>query len=203
MKSRTLLWSLLGSIGLCLAAIFLSNALGQPAATNAAVEQKSIQTASSPAFNPGPTYPEFQAAQQAVTKLQKQYVAAADEKAKAEIRKQLEELVGKQFDQQRAQQQKELADLEAQLKRLQELAKKRDAVRQEIINRRLEQLIHESEGLGWLPPSPRPGWADVQSARPDRVDVRILRPARTTDHFEGGTGDAPVSGGAEAGFQSR
>ncbi len=182
MKSRTLLWSLLGSAGLCLAAIFLSNALGQPTATNAAVEQKTL----SPASNPGPTYPGFQAAQEAVTKLQKQYVAAEDEKAKTEIRKQLEELVGKQFDQQRAQQQKELADLEAQLKRLQELVKKRDAARQEIVNRRLEQLIHESEGLGWLPPSPRPGstysypFGNGTEAPPvsGQVDPALLVPSR-------------------------
>jgi uncharacterized protein HemX len=89
--------------------------------------------------------------------LAKDYVKAEKEDAKKEIRKKLTESLAKQFDQHLQQQQKELDDLEKQIATLKDVVKKRQAAKNEIVERRLEQLIRDAEGLGWnAPGSPRP-----------------------------------------------
>jgi TolA-binding protein len=90
-----------------------------------------------------------------VDQLLKQYAAAKDEKGRGDAKKRLAEVLGRQFDLQQAQEEKELTRLEEQLKRLRDLMKKRQAARQTIIDHRLDQLVRETQGLGWLPPSAR------------------------------------------------
>ncbi len=89
--------------------------------------------------------------------LVKQYLEAKDDQKKL-TRQRLVEALGKQYDEQRAQQKREIDDLQSQLKRLEDLMKKRDAARQQIIDRRIDQLVQEAQGLGWLPSAPgQPG----------------------------------------------
>jgi hypothetical protein len=65
------------------------------------------------------------------------------------------------------QQQKELADLERQMAELQNLLKKRQKAKSEIIDRRMDQLIQDAEGLGWTAPgSPHQPRALWQQASP-------------------------------------
>jgi flagellar motility protein MotE (MotC chaperone) len=110
-------------------------------------------------FTPGPggytvtTMPPGGAAD---AQLAKEYVKAEKEDAKKEIRKKLAESLANQFDQHVANQQKELDDLEKQIATLKDLLKKRAAAKNDIVERRLEQLIRNAEGLGWnAPSSPR------------------------------------------------
>jgi hypothetical protein len=85
--------------------------------------------------------------------LAKQYVKSEREEEKKEIRKKLIEVLAKQFDGQMKQQEKELTDLEKQIASLKSLLKKRQDAKATIIDRRMEQLIHEADGLGWSAPS--------------------------------------------------
>jgi hypothetical protein len=92
----------------------------------------------------------------AEAQLAKDYVKSQNEDAKRDIRKKLAELLAKQFDQHVVHQQKELDDLEKQIASLKDLLKKRAAAKNDIVERRIEQLIRDAEGLGWnAPSSPR------------------------------------------------
>lgn len=81
--------------------------------------------------------------------LAQQYVTAEKDEEKNEIRKKLTELLSQQFDQHLKQQQEELDDLEKQVASLKAVLKKRLNSKGAIIERRLEQLVKEAEGLGW------------------------------------------------------
>jgi len=83
--------------------------------------------------------------------LVQQYVKAKEEDKK-EIRKKLAEALGKQFDAHMKQQQDELAALENQINDLKNIMKKRQEAKTTIIDRRLDQLIQDAEGLGWTAP---------------------------------------------------
>jgi hypothetical protein len=99
--------------------------------------------------------------------LVQQYVKAEKEEDKKEIRKKLADALGKQFDTHMELQQKELADLERQMAELQNLLKKRQKAKSEIIDRRMDQLIQDAEGLGWTAPgSPHQPRALWQQASP-------------------------------------
>jgi hypothetical protein len=75
---------------------------------------------------------------------------AADQKElKAKLRTALED----QFRVQLKRQQLELARIEERVRKLREQFKKRNDMRDTIIDRRLDQLINETEGLGWTQPS--------------------------------------------------
>jgi hypothetical protein len=74
----------------------------------------------------------------------------ADERDK--IKTKLTAALAKQFDAQQKRRDLELARVEAQLKKLRELMKKRGEERKTIIDRRVDQLVRDAEGLGWAPP---------------------------------------------------
>jgi len=84
-----------------------------------------------------------------VTQLAQQYVKSTKEDEKKDLRKRLSDALGKQFDQLAEQQKKELEDLETQVSSLKALLKKRHEARDTIIDRRLDQVLQEAEGLGW------------------------------------------------------
>jgi flagellar motility protein MotE (MotC chaperone) len=84
-----------------------------------------------------------------VTQLAQQYLKSTKEDEKKDIRKKLSDALGQQFDQLAEQQQKELDDLEKQVVALKALLKKRHDARDTIIDRRLDQVLQEAEGLGW------------------------------------------------------
>jgi uncharacterized protein HemX len=104
------------------------------------------------------------------TKLAKQYVKAEKEDQKKEIRKQLTDMLSKQFDQHVQQQQKDLESLETQIAELRKTLKKRQDSRSAIVDRRVEQLILDADNMGWNVPNtsitPRPaGKGGVQAKR--------------------------------------
>ncbi len=61
----------------------------------------------------------------------------------------LGEVLEKQFEQRQKRHEGEIAELEAQIKKLKDLVARRQENRREIIARRLEQVLRESQGLGW------------------------------------------------------
>jgi hypothetical protein len=78
-----------------------------------------------------------------------QRLARASSQESQEITKQLPELLAKQFDLRQKRHQMEIAALETKVKKLKDLVNKRQESRDDIIRRRLEQLVRESQGLDW------------------------------------------------------
>ena len=111
--------------------------------------------------------------------LVQQYVKAEKEEDKKEIRKKLAEALGKQFEAHMKQQQDELAALEKQINDLKNIMKKRQEAKTTIIDRRMDQLIQDAEGLGWTAPgSPHQPRALWQQASPYyRSPTAVGRPA--------------------------
>jgi hypothetical protein len=65
------------------------------------------------------------------------------------LRSQLAEVLEKQFDQRQKRHEEEIKALEAQIKKLRDMVEKRQENRRDIISRRLDQILKESQGLGW------------------------------------------------------
>jgi hypothetical protein len=65
------------------------------------------------------------------------------------LKAKLGEVLEKQFEHRQKRHEGEIAELEAQIKKLKELVGRRLENRREIIARRLEQVLRESQGLGW------------------------------------------------------
>ena len=127
-------------------------AAGQPVPGSAAQPEVPDPTAGPPALMhqriigvAGPT----SQGQSQVSRLAKQYAKATREDEKRDLKKKLTELLGQQFDQLADQQKTELADLEKQVAELKATLNKRHDNRDTIIDRRLDQVIQEAEGLGW------------------------------------------------------
>lgn len=79
--------------------------------------------------------------------VQKLETAKSDNDREA-LKSKLSELIGKQFDV-RQKRTREIESLKAQVKKLKDLVQKRQDNRSEIISRRLDQLVRESQGLGF------------------------------------------------------
>jgi hypothetical protein len=80
-------------------------------------------------------------------------VKSESQSEKNEIRKELNKVLTEQFDAHLSQQQKELEELEKQIAKLKGLIRKRLESKEAIVERRMEQLVQEAEGLGWAAPS--------------------------------------------------
>ena len=85
--------------------------------------------------------------------LAQQYVKSDKEDEKREIRKKLSDMLTSEFDKHAQHQQKELADLEKEINRLRALLSKRLEAKSKIVERRLETVIQDAEGLGWNSPN--------------------------------------------------
>jgi hypothetical protein len=85
--------------------------------------------------------------------LASQYGAAKEDGAKEKLRSQLRDVLDKQFTVHHKRREAELEKLEARVRSLRELLSKRSEQRQPIVDRRLEQLTRDAEGLGWSEPS--------------------------------------------------
>ena len=68
---------------------------------------------------------------------------------KESIKAMLSDLLEKQFELRQKKHETEIADLEAKVKKLKELVQTRKDNRKEIVARRLDQLVRDSQGLGW------------------------------------------------------
>jgi hypothetical protein len=91
-------------------------------------------------------------AAQDVNRLLADYKGTEKEEERTKIKTKLATALSKQFDMQQKRRELELSRLEAKLKKVRELMKKRDEERKLIIDRRLDQLVREADGLGWAPP---------------------------------------------------
>lgn len=84
--------------------------------------------------------------------LTKEYAATENEENRAKIKGKLGDSLGKQFDLQQKRRDVELTRLEAQMKKLRDVMKKRSDARTTIVDKRLDQLLREADGLGWSAP---------------------------------------------------
>jgi hypothetical protein len=98
-----------------------------------------------------------------VAGLRRDYVRIENDAERAKIKAKLADLLSKQFDVQQNRRDVELTRLEAQVKKLRELMKKRTETKQTIVDRHLDQLIREAEGLGWTAP---PGFTPKANLEP-------------------------------------
>jgi hypothetical protein len=93
-----------------------------------------------------------------VASLLEEYGRTESETQRGKIKGKLAEVLEKQFDLQQKRRDLEVARIEAQLKKLRDLMKKRSEARQTIVEKRLDQLLSEAAGLGWTsPPGVQPG----------------------------------------------
>lgn len=92
------------------------------------------------------------AAERQVAKLIESYSRAEKDADRSKIKSELEAALGKELEAQHKRRDLELTRVEDRVKKIRELMKKRSDARQSIINKRLDQLISEAEGLGWTPP---------------------------------------------------
>jgi hypothetical protein len=81
--------------------------------------------------------------------LAQQLAAAKSDSDRDRIKNQLAGILAKQFDQRQKRHEEEIKQLEEQIRKLKELVNKRQENRGEIIGARLEQIVKESQGLGW------------------------------------------------------
>ena len=91
----------------------------------------------------------WQQAQSQTGKLTQQYLKAQKAEEKQEIRTKLKDVVNRLFDVRMEQQKKELESLEKELADLRALLKKRQDARAAIVDRRIDQLIEDAQGMGW------------------------------------------------------
>jgi hypothetical protein len=89
-----------------------------------------------------------------VASLVREYAQAKEEGQREKVKANLSAALEKQFDLQQKRRSEEVARIEAELKKLRELMRKRTDARQTIVEKRLDQLLREAEGLGWTPPAP-------------------------------------------------
>jgi hypothetical protein len=75
--------------------------------------------------------------------------SAKSDAEKKDLKGKLETALGKQFDLRQQRHTLEIERLEAKVTRLKQLVEKRKESRSDIIAKRLDQLIRDSEGLGW------------------------------------------------------
>lgn len=83
--------------------------------------------------------------------LTSRYGEIADEDELQKAKTELAELLTKQFEIQQQIREEEVGQLESRVKKLRGLIDKRKEARQSIIEKRLDQLLREAEGLGWNP----------------------------------------------------
>jgi hypothetical protein len=102
-----------------------------------------------------------------VGKLVQDYSRTEDEGQRSKIRTKLSTILQSQFDLQQKRRDLEVTRIETQLKKLRELMQKRTAARQSIVEKRLDQLLREADGLGWTPPA-GPGIRNYYRAVPAR-----------------------------------
>jgi hypothetical protein len=92
-------------------------------------------------------------AEREVASLIESYAHTEGDRERSKIKSKVATALEKEFDLQQKRRDLELARVEARLKKVRELMKKRSEARQSIIDKRLDQLLREADGLGWTPPA--------------------------------------------------
>ena len=95
------------------------------------------------------TFPEDFSIAHETDQLIRQLGEAKSDSDRDKLKVKLGEILEKQFEQRQKRHEGEIAELEAQVKKLKDLVAKRQENRREIVARRLEQVLRESQGLGW------------------------------------------------------
>jgi hypothetical protein len=93
--------------------------------------------------------PEAQALSRRVEVLITQLKDAKSDVDRDHMKTQLKDLLEAQFAARQQRHEKEIADLETKVKKLKELVAKRQENRREIVANRLDQILRDSQGLGW------------------------------------------------------
>jgi hypothetical protein len=86
---------------------------------------------------------------QTISKLAHALVEAKSDSERDKLKNQLTETLEKVFDLRQKRHAKEIADLEAQVKKLKDLVQRRQENRRDIVAKRLDQIVSDSQGLGW------------------------------------------------------
>jgi hypothetical protein len=86
--------------------------------------------------------------QQALELLAK-YQGTEDSQQREQMRAELQKIVSEQFELRQQLRQKELEQLEAQVRRLRNIHSRRQEEKEAIVRDRVQQLIRDAEGLGW------------------------------------------------------
>jgi len=86
------------------------------------------------------------------------YTEAGDDEQKSKVRDQLAETLEQQFSIQQSLREREVAKIEGRVKKLRETINKRSDAKRSIIDKRLDQLIREADGLGWNAPASGPAY---------------------------------------------
>ena len=106
------------------------------------------------------------------------YAASDDAEQRSAIKAELAEHLTNHFSVQEQIRDRELARVEARIKKLRELTQKRRDAQRTIIEQRLDQLLRDADGLGWTPP-PSDNGATVLS-RGGQYGTHIAVPAPTS-----------------------
>jgi hypothetical protein len=77
------------------------------------------------------------------------FQASTDAAERRSVREELQKVIGDHFAVRQQIRAKELAELQAQVRRLQELHDRRELEKDQIIADRMGQLLRDAEGLGW------------------------------------------------------
>jgi hypothetical protein len=77
------------------------------------------------------------------------YTAAKDDSGREKAKKQLQNALGELFDLRQKEREEEIKQIEERVAHLRETLKKRDSMRQDLIDHHLTTLIQDAEGLGW------------------------------------------------------
>jgi hypothetical protein len=105
--------------------------------------------------------------------LVEEYSRTEDESQRSKTKAKLAATLEKQFDLQQKRRDMEVARIETQLKKLRETMRKRNDMRQSIIDKRLDQLLREADGLGWTAPPPgAPGARALYYSSPVQVEKK-------------------------------
>jgi hypothetical protein len=95
---------------------------------------------------------EERAAEHEVGSLIESYTHTGNDTERSKIKSKVTVALEKAFDLQQKRRELELSRVEARVKKIRELMQKRGEARQSIIDKRLDQLLREADGLGWTPP---------------------------------------------------
>jgi flagellar motility protein MotE (MotC chaperone) len=127
--------------------------LAQPPAASVPVTvyQADMFTAPTPFFQPSS---EEQKLERQSHALARQYGQEEKREQREKLKDELSKVLSQQFDTQQQRRKDEIERIEAQLKKLRELMRKREDSKREIVNRRLDQMLQDAEGLGWTATGP-------------------------------------------------
>jgi hypothetical protein len=93
-----------------------------------------------------------------------QFADAGNDPDRKRLSADLRANLAKQFDVQRQRRELELARVEERVRKLREQIKKRNDARETIIDRRVDLLINDADGLGWSAPASPSGRGSTKSS---------------------------------------